>query len=289
MKKIISTKTQGILFIILAGFFFSLMTLFVRLSGDNIPTMQKAFFRNSVAAIVSIVLLARSPEKFKIKKTSYPGLLARSICGTLGLICNFYAIGKLPLADANILNKLSPFFAIIMSIFVLKEKANFVEWLSVLVAFTGAAFVIKPGMQVTSLYGLIGLLGGMGAGIAYAFVRKLGQTGERGPVIVMFFSCFSVLVTLPFFIIQFHPMTTKELLCLIAAGCAATGGQLSITKAYTKAPAKEISVFDYSQILFAALLGIFFFNQYPDKYSLIGYVLIIGIAIFKWQYNLKHK
>lgn len=279
-------KIQGILYIILAGFFFSLMTFFVKCSG-NLPTMQKAFFRNAVAMIVSIVLLARSEEGFYIKKSSWPCLFLRSLCGTAGLILNFYAIDRLGLADSNILNKLSPFFAIVMSVFLLKEKANKVEWLSVAIAFIGAIFVIKPSFQITSVYGLIGLLGGLGAGVAYTFVRKLGKQGERGPVIVMCFSTFSCLVTVPFLIMNYVPMSSEQWIFLLLAGAAATGGQLSITKAYTKAPAKEISVFDYSQIVFAALLGFLFLHEIPDCYSIIGYVIIIGIAVFKWWYNCR--
>lgn len=262
------------------------MTLFVRLSGD-LPTMQKALFRNAVAAVVSVILLARSEQGFYIKKTSWFSIFMRCACGTTGLIFNFYAIDKLGLADANMLNKMSPFFAIIFSGFVLKEKANKVEWAAVIVAFTGALFVIKPSFQISSVYGLAGLIGGLGAGVAYTFVRKLGKQGERGPVIVMCFSVFSTIVTLPFFIVQYQPMTANQLICLLLAGVAATGGQLCITKAYTKAPAREISVFDYSQILFAATWGIFFFSEVPDIWSLIGYLLIIGIAIVKWKYALK--
>lgn len=283
---VVSDKVQGIIFIIMAGFFFSLMTFFVRISGD-IPTMQKAFFRNAVAAVVAIVILAKSPEGFHINKKNIPDILVRCVCGTAGLICNFYAIDKLGLADSNMLNKLSPFFAIIMSAIVLKEKANKVEWAAVIMAFAGALFIIKPSFQVTSLYGLIGMLGGLGAGIAYTFVRKLGKKGERGPVIVMCFSVFSCMVTLPFLIISYQPMSIRQLACLLLAGAAAAGGQLSITKAYTKAPAKEISVFDYSQIIFAALLGFFFLGEIPDIYSIVGYFIIIGVAVFKWWYNMK--
>ena len=283
---VVSDKVQGIIFIIMAGFFFSLMTFFVRISGD-IPTMQKAFFRNAVAAVVAIVILAKSPEGFHINKKNIPDILVRCVCGTAGLICNFYAIDKLGLADSNMLNKLSPFFAIIMSVIVLKEKANKVEWAAVIMAFAGALFIIKPSFQVTSLYGLIGMLGGLGAGIAYTFVRKLGKKGERGPVIVMCFSVFSCMVTLPFLIISYQPMSIRQLACLLLAGGAAAGGQLSITKAYTKAPAKEISVFDYSQIIFAALLGFFFLGEIPDIYSIVGYFIIIGVAVFKWWYNMK--
>lgn len=281
-------KKQGILYIIMAGLFFALMTFFVRMAG-NLPTMQKAFFRNAVAAVVALFLLARSEEGFKIKKSSWRDLFLRSFFGTMGLICNFYAVDRLAIADANILNKLSPFFAIIMSYFILKEKANKTEWLCVVVAFIGALFVVKPSMDMQFVNAMIGMLGGFGAGVAYTFVRKLGKAGERGPVIVMCFSVFSCIVTTPFLIIGAKPMSLYQIVMLLLAGAAATGGQLSITKAYTKAPAKEISVFDYSQVVFAAALGLVFLGQIPDLMSIIGYVIIIGSAVFKWNYNLQHE
>lgn len=281
-------KKQGILYIIMAGLFFALMTFFVRMAG-NLPTMQKAFFRNAVAAVAALFLLARSEEGFKIKKSSWRDLFLRSFFGTMGLICNFYAVDRLAIADANILNKLSPFFAIIMSYFILKEKANKTEWLCVVVAFIGALFVVKPSMDMQFVNAMIGMLGGFGAGVAYTFVRKLGKAGERGPVIVMCFSVFSCIVTTPFLIIGAKPMSLYQIVMLLLAGAAATGGQLSITKAYTKAPAKEISVFDYSQVVFAAALGLIFLGQIPDIMSIIGYVIIIGSAVFKWNYNLQHE
>ena len=281
-------KKQGILYIIMAGLFFALMTFFVRMAG-NLPTMQKAFFRNAVAAAAALFLLARSEEGFKIKKTSWRDLFLRSFFGTMGLICNFYAVDRLAIADANILNKLSPFFAIIMSYFILKEKANKTEWLCVVVAFIGALFVVKPSMDMQFVNAMIGMVGGFGAGVAYTFVRKLGKAGERGPVIVMCFSVFSCIVTAPFLIIGAKPMSLYQIVMLLLAGAAATGGQLSITKAYTKAPAKEISVFNYSQVVFAAALGLVFLGQIPDLMSIIGYVIIIGSAVFKWNYNLQHE
>lgn len=279
-------KQQGILFIILAGFFFASMSFFVRLSGD-LPTMEKAFFRNAVAVLVAAFMLARTKEGFHVQKGSWPDLLMRSFCGTVGLICNFYAVDHMNIADANILNKLSPFFAILMSYFILKEKANKVEWACVAVAFIGAVFVVKPAFNMQFVNAMIGVIGGLGAGIAYTFVRKLGKKGERGPIIVMVFSTFSCLCTVPFLISEFQPMKAVQLLCLLMAGVSAAGGQIFITKAYTKAPAKEISVFDYTQVLFAALLGFAFFGQIPDWMSLVGYLIIIGSAIFKWNYLRK--
>jgi len=284
--KITNKHVKGILYILIAAFCFSIMTLCVRLAGD-LPTMQKVFFRNAVAAIIAVVTLARSAEKFHIKKTSWPSIIMRCVFGTSGMILNFWAIDRLGLADANMLNKMSPFFAIIMSIFILKEKPTLVEWITVVIAFIGAAFIVKPTAGIASIPALAGLGGGLGAGIAYAFVRKLGTQGERGPVIVMCFSVFSCLVAVPFLIIDGEPMTWQQTLLLAGSGIAAAGGQFGITAAYQHAPAKEISVFDYMQVVFATLWGVILFSELPDVYSIIGYVLIIGTAVFKWQYNIR--
>ena len=272
---------QGILCIISAAFCFALMNLFIRLAGD-LPTFEKAFFRNVVALFVSGGTLLFSGERIAVGKGNLKYLLCRAIGGTLGLICNFYAIDQLDISDASMLNKLSPFVSMIFSIWVLKEKPKAKEWLIVIIAFIGALFVVRPSFDITRLPALIGLIGGMAAGFAYTFVRKLGGRGERGSMIVFFFSCFSTLVTLPLMIISFRPMSAYQLLMLMLCGVSATGGQYSITMAYQKAPAKEISVFDYTQVIFAAVLGFLFLGQLADIYSYMGYAIIIAAAVFKW-------
>ena len=275
------SRKKGILFILLAAFFFCLMSVFVRLSGD-VPTMQKAFFRNIVAAAVAIVILLRSGQRVTVKKESLLPLILRSAFGTAGILSNFWAVDHLGIADANMLNKLSPFFAILMSIFILGEIPNRIEWLSVLLAFIGAAFVAKPSSGIVSFPALIGIFGGFSAGTAYTFVRRLGLQGVKGPIVVAFFSIFSTLVLLPNFLMNYQPMSVLQLVFLILAGCAAAGGQLSVTAAYQHAPARDISVFDYSQVIYAAAFGILLFGELPDVWSLIGYVIIIGTAFTKW-------
>ena len=281
-----SNRIKGILHIILAAFGFAMMSFFVRLSGD-LPTMEKAFFRNLVAVFVSLFMILKSGKSIKIKDGCLKDLLIRSAVGTLGILCNFWAIGHMAIADANILNKLSPFAAIIMSIFVIGEIPGRFDILTVIVAFTGAAFIVKPGAGVTSLPAIVGVAGGVFAGTAYAFVRKLGMKGERKEVIVLFFSVFSSVVCLLFMLPDFKPMSLTQLFILIMAGVSATVGQMNITAAYTYAPAKEISVFDYSQVIFAAILGFLFFGELPDMWSWIGYVIIIGTAIVSWRRNLR--
>ncbi|MBO5571861.1 MAG: DMT family transporter [Ruminococcus sp.] len=275
----------GILFIIISAFCFALMNLFIRLSGD-VPTLQKCFFRNFFALLVAAGSLIRTKTKFRVGKGNVKYLLIRSIAGGIGMICNFYAVDHLAISDASILNKLSPFFAIVFSYFVLKETADGVEWLSVVVAFIGAMFVVKPSFGLEVIPAAAGVIGGLGAGLAYTFVRKLGMRGENSMIIVAFFSGFTSLMFLPYLILNYKPMTPKQWMFLILTGIAAAGGQIFITKAYAKAPAKEISVYDFSIVLFAAFFGFLFLGQIPDIYSVIGYVIIVGIAVFKWRYML---
>lgn len=274
---------KGIICIIIAAAGFSLMTFFVRLSGD-IPTMQKAFFRNAFALVIAIITLIVKKQKFEIKKTFGADIFFRCLFGTTGLIANFYAIDKLALADANMLNKLSPFFAIILSIPLLKEKPSKTDVIATIIAFVGALFIIRPTPQNMVLVpSLIGLYGGFGAGCAYAFVRRATKKGAATPVIVICFSLFSCMLTLPFMVFRYVHMTPLQLLILMAAGLSAAVGQFAITSAYKFAPAKKLSVFDYIQVLFAAAWGIIFLQETPTILSIIGYVIIIGVAVIRWE------
>lgn len=282
-----SEYKKGILFIILSAFFFALMNLFIRLSG-NVPSLQKMFFRNFFAMIIAVASLIESHVPFKVGEGNLKYLLIRSMAGGLGMVGNFYAVDHMNISDASMLNKLSPFFAIIFSIFVLNERANLREWSAVFIAFFGALFVVKPSFSFDVVPALAGVFGGLGAGLAYTYVRKLGMRGENSMVVVAFFSSFTTLMLLPNLIFNYTPMTGSQWLFLCLTGIAAAGGQICITKAYAYAPAKEISVYDFSIVIFAAILGMLFLSQKPDLLSVIGYFIIIGAAIGKSFYKPKN-
>lgn len=206
MQKL-SQKTQGIVYVLIAAFGFSLMSMFIKLAGD-LPSFEKAFFRNFVALIFITILMLRSRTSFRPERRNLPALA--------------------------------------------------------------------------------GVLGGLGAGAAYTFVRYLGARGENGSRIVFYFSAFSCIVCVPFVALDYAPMSLLQLVYLLLAGAFACVGQLGITKAYVCAPAREISVYDYTQVLFAAALGFFVFGDVPDWLSVLGYVLICGAGVGMFLYNRRH-
>lgn len=280
-----NNRTKGIICIILSAFCFALMNACVRLAGD-LPSVQKSFFRNFVAFFVALLLLLREGGGFRLQKGTLPFHLIRSAAGTAGILCNFYAIDHLLLANASMLNKMSPFFVLIFSFFLLRERMKPAQVLIVAAAFGGSLLIIQPVPSNLELWpSFLGLMGGMAAGLAYTMVRKMGLMGERSALIVFFFSGFSCLVTLPYLIFAYAPMTWAQFAALMGAGLAATGGQFGITKAYTYAPGREVSVYDYTQIIFAALLGWLLFGQVPDLWSALGYVVIVGAALVMFLYN----
>ena len=280
-------KTQGILLIISSAFCFAMMSAMVRLAGD-LPTLQKCFFRNLVSIPFAVAILYQEHPTLRRDLKHTPGLLLRAVCGTVGLVCNFYAIDHMLLADASILNRLSPFVTVLLSWLFLKERINRVQIGSILVAFIGALCIIRPGMgSLSSFPALIATLGGIGAGSAMAAVRWLTKQGVNKALIVFIFSVFSSLLMLPFIIFNYQPMTWQQLFILLLAGLAATGGQFSVTYAYAKAPAREISVFDYTIVIFSALLGFCLFGQIPDLFSWLGYAIIIGVSIAMFFYDMR--
>lgn len=284
-KTIESNRIKGILFIILSACGFAVMSAFIKMAGD-LPSFQKTFFRNLVAALIALYLIIKHKGSLFGKRENRKLLVLRSTFGTIGIICNYYAVDRLVLSDANMLNKLSPFLVVIFCALFLKEKINLKQITMVSVAFIGALFIIKPSFNVEVIPYLVGVLGAIGAALAYTCVRALGNK-EDYYTIVFFFSAFSLVAIFPGFIAVYKPMTMMQLVYLLLAGVSASIGQFGITLAYKYAPAKEISIYDYSGIICSAILGIVFFGEHPDIISVFGYLVVFAAAFEMFLYNKK--
>lgn len=297
-------KAKGILAITASALGFALMALFVRLCDDYgapVSSFQKSFFRNLVALAIAAVAWGRAragrrrletgdgrreagedvrrETKDVLSLKSKVLLLLRSSLGTIGIFANFYALSHITIAEGQTLNKTAPFFTVLFAWLFLGEKATRRQLLPLVLAFVGVVLIAKPGFAGAEAFPLaMGLLGGACAGGAYACVRSLRRHAVDPAFIILFFSAFSCCASVPFMVVEFDPMTWKQVLILFGAGAGAAMGQFGITLAYGYAAPREIAVFDYSNILFTAVFGFLFFGQVPDVFSLAGFVAIVFAA-----------
>ena len=290
----LSAKSKGVIAITCSALGFALMALFVRLCDDYgapVSSFQKSFFRNLVALAIAAVVWSRAragrredlrrETKDVLSLKSKVLLLLRSSLGTCGIFANFYALSHITIAEGQTLNKTAPFFTVLFAWLFLGEKATRRQLLPLLLAFVGVVLIAKPGFAGADTFPLaMGLLGGACAGGAYACVRSLRQHAVDPAFIILFFSAFSCLASVPFMATEFDPMTWRQVLILFGAGAGAAMGQFGITLAYGYAAPREIAVFDYSNILFTAVFGFLFFGQVPDAFSLVGFVAIF-LAAFR--------
>ena len=283
------TLGKGILCILLSAFGFSLMSMFVRLAdvcgGEPLPAVQKALFRNFVAAVIAGWAFFRRPDSVKRNARLPQGarewgdMLFRCVFGTVGIVTNFYALSFISVGDSMALNKTAPFFTLLISWILLGQRMSIRQILCVTGAFFGALAVIKPGSGMFTGPALWGLAGGLGAGAAYAFLHKLGRAGIDSSFIILFFSVFSCVACIPFVLFEPAPMSWLQTAVLLAAGASAAVGQFGITLGYKFAEPRQVAVYDYIGIVFAALLGFLAFGQIPDMFSIVGFAAIIGMGI----------
>ncbi|UBH13660.1 DMT family transporter [Macrococcus armenti] len=273
-----NNKIKGILWLIAASIGFSLMGAFVKLSGD-LPVIQKSLFRNIIGMILPLYFVYKYRAPLFGHKENQGTLILRSLFGLIGVLLNYYAIDHMVLSDADMLNKLSPFFTIIFCAFFLKEYIRRYQMISMVIAFIGALFIIKPNFSSDMFIAIIGVLGAMFAGLAYTTLRVLGSK-EKFYTTVFYFSFVSTLVLIPLTLLTYEPMTNVQIIYLILSGVFATLGQFGLTIAYSYAPAKDISIFFYTTVLFSAIIGFILFNETPDLLSYLGYIIIFFASYY---------
>jgi len=267
----IQQKNKAILAMLMAALSFSLMGVFVKLTGD-IPVVQKTLFRSVVTLVIAYSMF--NGQSIKLREMKHFTLLGiRCVAGTMGILLNYYAVDYLILSDANVIMRLSTIFVILLSWVFLKERITKRQGFSIGIAFMGMLLIVKPSFSSEIVPYTVAILGAISAAIAYTTLRALGNK-EKPAAIVFVFSLFSTIVLLPFVLFNFVPMTTSQWVYALLAGLFAGGGQMGITYAYRLAPAKEVSIYDYYGVIFSALLGLVIFGTLPDILSIIGYCVI---------------
>jgi len=281
-----STRKKGALLMCLSAFLFSAMQIPTNLTGGTIPIMEQVFFRNIVTLIISFILIKKAHGSFFGTKKNQPLLFLRSGFGFLGLITQFYAVAHAHQGDVSTLMKLSPFMITIWAAIFLKEKIKKVQIPALLIAFAGAAFVANPAFNSTMLPLFMAFLCAFFSSVSYTLLAYFKNKVD-GMTIIMHFSTFCVLACIPFMLFDFVVPNFSEFMLLLLIGVFGGFGQIALTYSYRMAAAAEISIYNYSGIVFSIILGFLFLNEIPDWSSLLGCGLVIAAALITWLYSGK--
>lgn len=271
----------GIAFRVAAMACMALLSAIVKWTGSRgVPVFEIILFRNLFAFVPLGLYIARTTG-FSVLKTQRPGGHAvRSAIGLTGMVCGFTAVQYLPLTEATALQFTSPLFMTALSALLLAEKVGRRRWAAVVVGFIGVLIMARPIPGQMNVVGVtLGILSAMGAAGAMVAIRQISDT-ERGATIVFYFTLGGValgLVGSAFNWVTPDPLT---LAALIVGGLIGGVGQLFLTEALRQAPVGVIAPFDYTQLVWASLLGLVIWGELPHPLTLIGAVVVAGSGVY---------
>jgi drug/metabolite transporter (DMT)-like permease len=275
---------SGVAAIFLSAFAFSVMTLFVKLAGERIPSQEIVLARSLVSAVISYGLLRRA--NVPPWGNDRPGLWLRGLTGFAALSCVYAAVTHLPLAEATVIQYLNPTFTALLAGVFLGESISRATFGATLLCLAGVVLVARPeaifGAGSDSLdpfWVAVAVLGAFGSACAYVVVRRLART-EHPLVIVFYFPLVNIPAALPFVARDFVWPVGIDWLWLLGVGLATQVGQMSLTYGLVALPASQATSLSYLQVVFAALFGIAVFGDWPDLPNLAGAGLVIAGSIW---------
>ncbi|WP_123016642.1 DMT family transporter [Vibrio zhugei] len=273
----------GVRFIFFSALGFSFMSAFVKgVHNYGIPVFEIVAARALVSLIISYTDVRR--KGISIWGNNKPLLFARGAVGTMSLMCVYYAISNLPLAQATILQYTHPVFTAILAVIFLKERIHAPTLICIALCLLGLYAMLQPDLQGSaaipvSLFSVgIAIIGAFGSSIAYVIVKKLSNT-EDSSVIIFYFPLVALPISTVIMLPDFVWPEWHVSLMLIMVGVCTQIGQLGFTKAMQTQDAGRASAFAYIQIVFSILIGIVWFKEIPSGWTYIGGALIVSGAL----------
>lgn len=280
------SKFAAIIFMLVSALSYSIMQFCVKLTPD-IPIMEKILIRNLFSMIIAFIIIKKRKLSLFGAKKNQKYLFGRTLGGYLGMNLFFIGTMQVSLSAAAIINKLSPFVVMILAYFFLKEKITKYHIIALLLALFGSWLVIKPEFDSSIIPIVILLVSAVLSGIAFTSLKALGDK-ENEFTIVFHYSFISVMLSIPFILFNFVIPDLKSTLILLSVGVFAAIGQIALTYAYKLAPASEVSVYDYSNIIFSSFIGYMFLKEKLDLLDILGIIIIIVSSIIVYKQN-NHK
>jgi len=281
-------RLKGVLFMLMSGLAFAMMSFAVQGAGDVTPAL-KVFSRNFVSLFVALTMIRNQHPRVSLfgKMKHQKLLLSRSLIGLAGVYLLFTAISNgLSLTESNILSRLNPAFVTLFACFFLKEKISQVHVPGLILIFIFAILVIKPEFSVAVIPALCATGTALCAGVTYTIIRHL-KGKEEPATIVFYFSFVSVVAMIVPVCLDFSVPTSSQIMHLLGIGLAASIGQFGLTYAYKYAKASEVSIYSYSTIIFALIIDLVIGKTVPDFWSIFGGIGIIATAIVLFIQNKK--
>lgn len=279
-----STKQKGIMLMLLSSLLFAGMQVVINITGGHIPLMEQVFFRNIVSLILCFIIIKKSKLSMFGEKKYQKWLFLRSSFGLLGLVSLFYAASRAYQADVTILSKLSPFLITLFAFLFLKEKIAKIQVPALIIAFCGAFFVANPVFQSSFLPLFMAFMCAIFSSVSYTLLAYFKDKVDAITVI-MHFSTFCVMISIPFMVMNFVVPNDTDFLLLLLIGLFGGFGQIALTYSYRMAPASEISIYNYSGIIFSIILGYFILGETVSFTSLIGGALVIAASLLTYKYT----
>lgn len=266
---------------------FCLMSMVVKLSATTVGTLQQVFFRNLVSLIAVGVVIWKRNLPFLGEKQYQPALFARSFFGFVGVIMLFYATANARQADIAILSRTSPIWTTVFAALILKEKISKVQVPVIALCLAGTVVAMRPSFDSNILPLLLAAATAVSSGLAYTMIAFC--KGKVHPLTVIFhFSLFSTVAGFFLMLPTFTMPTFRDVIMLILIGVFAADGQIGLTFAYQRAPASEVSIYDYVGIVVSMLIGYLVFGEPLAASSILGGVLITSSALWSYWYNHRH-
>ena len=267
-----------------AAFFFSVMSLFVKLAAQRLPTTEIVLARSVVMLVISYGLVRRADLRpWGTRKLL---LVIRGLIGFSALLCFFVAVTRLPLADVTVIHFTNPVFTALLAAIMLGESMRRREVVGLALSIAGVALVARPSFLFGQWAGdldhiavLIAFSASILSAGAYTTIRKLRET-EHYLVIVFYFALVSTIAAVPLAIGKLVWPTPLELLLLLGIGIVTQTAQVFLTKGLERERAGRAMSVSYIQVVFAATWGAIFFADIPGALSLAGAVLIfLGLLL----------
>jgi drug/metabolite transporter (DMT)-like permease len=276
---------KGSLTVLAAAAGFSIMVLLVKVAGERLNVTQILLVRQLVMmAIVMPSVLNHFPGCLKTARLDLQ--IIRVFFALIAMLCGFYSIIHMPLADAVAIGFAKSFFVTLFAIWILKEVVGIRRWLAVAIGFVGVIVMMRPGMDGFDPNSILALIGAAGAGLVMVIIRLLSKTDK--PITTLSYQAFlvAICVAIPAYYFWQTP-TPMEWVLMIAIGIISYIAQMMNIYAYTWGEASVLASLDYIRLLYATLLGWLVFDTLPGPYTWVGAAVIIIASIYTVQRERK--